>query len=189
MKEELKIFTYELNQIKDPKIKEFTIKALEVLPDYFWSIPASSTGKYHPSYTVQSGGLCQHVKGAVRIALELFNLEMFKFNQEQKDIIIYALLLHDGVKSGIVKSQYTVHEHPLMIREFLKLHKETYKGLDDNILETILRGIESHMGQWQTNKFSKVVLPKPESGIQKFIHMCDYLASRKCIDMNFETVE
>jgi len=30
------IFKYELSFIKDSKIREFTIKAIEVLPDYFF---------------------------------------------------------------------------------------------------------------------------------------------------------
>ncbi len=48
-------------------------------------------------------------------------------------------------------------------------------------------GIATHMGQWNTDfKTKKEVLDKPKTGIQKFIHMCDYLASRKCLEFNFE---
>ena len=58
--------------------------------------------------------------------------------------------------------------------------------LDKDVLEHIFKCIRSHMGQWNTNKYSNVVLPTPQTGTEKFVHMADYLASRKCIEMNFE---
>ena len=97
------IFKYELSFIKDSKIREFTIKAIEVLPDYFFKVAASSTGKYHPQYALGEGGLVRHTKAAVRIALELFRCETVTghFPDEVKDIIISALILHDGAKHGL----------------------------------------------------------------------------------------
>jgi 23S rRNA maturation-related 3'-5' exoribonuclease YhaM len=189
LKEELKIFTYELNHIKDPKIREFTEKALEILPDYFWNIPASSTGKHHPNYALGNGGLSRHVQSAVRIAIELFKLNMFRFSDLQKDIIIAALFLHDGVKSGIPQTKYTVHDHPLVITQYIRQHKDICDILDVNILDTILECIESHMGQWTTNKYSKIILPEPKTSMQRITFLCDYLASRKCIEMNFDVEE
>jgi 23S rRNA maturation-related 3'-5' exoribonuclease YhaM len=189
IKQELEVFTYELNHIKDQKIRKFTEKALEILPSYFWSIPASSTGKHHPQYALGQGGLSRHVKSAVRIALELFNLSMFKYSDTQKDIIISALLLHDGAKSGIPQTKYSVHDHPLIVCDYILQHKEICNILDEKTLNVLLDCIRSHMGQWTTTKFSKVVLPEPKSGMQNFVHMADYLASRKCIEMNFEVEE
>lgn len=43
----LEIFKTELNYIKNPKIREFTEKMLLEVPEYFFHIGASSTGKYH----------------------------------------------------------------------------------------------------------------------------------------------
>ena len=45
------------------------------------------------------------------------------------------------------------------------------------------------MGEWNENKRSSTVLPKPETDIQKFVHMCDYLASRKDIEVLFDANE
>ena len=39
--------------------------------------------------------------------------------------------------------------------------------------------IASHMGQW--NKTKSMEMPVPETPAQKFVHLCDYLASRKYI--------
>lgn len=42
------------------------------------------------------------------------------------------------------------------------------------------------MGKWNTNNYSDVVLPLPLTLTQKLVHMCDYLASRKQINFNFD---
>jgi len=46
----VEIFKKELSYIKNSKYLESAKVMLELLPDYFFSIPASSTGKYHPSF-------------------------------------------------------------------------------------------------------------------------------------------
>ena len=46
--------------------------------------------------------------------------------------------------------------------------------------------ISSHMGPWNTNSYSNVVLPKPQSSHQRFVHMCDYIASRRFLDVKFD---
>ena len=64
-------FETEINYIKD-KSKQEDIKFLiNLLPDYFFTIPASSTGKYHPKFASSKSGLLKHTKAAVRIAHDL----------------------------------------------------------------------------------------------------------------------
>ena len=41
------------------------------------------------------------------------------------------------------------------------------------------------MGPWTTDYQGKEVLEKPKTKYQNFVHMCDYLASRKCINILF----
>jgi hypothetical protein len=60
----------------------------------------------------------------------------------------------------------------------------TYLNHDE--IEFIAHCIESHMGQWNTDRKSNVILPKPEDVYQHFVHLADYLASRKCLTMEFE---
>lgn len=116
--------------------------------------------------------------------MELFrNESVHKYNQEQQDIIISALILHDGCKNGLGNSNYTVTEHPLVISEFIKRQNNK---LDKEIINKICDCIETHMGQWTTDyKTKKEVLQRSKIGMQVFVHMCDYLASRKCIEINF----
>ena len=183
------IFDYELSFIKNPDIKNFTIRALESLPDYFYEVPASSSGKYHPQYALGKGGLVRHTKAAVRIALELFRCETVTghYSDNTKDIIISALLLHDGCKHGLNGSKYTITEHPIVVVEMIRNNNDLNNLLDKEIFDKIMNGILTHMGQWTSDyKTGKEVLEKPKTGIQNFIHMCDYLASRKSIEINFE---
>ena len=67
------IFKTELGYIKEDDIREKAIKVINMLPDYFFEVPASSTGKYHPSFSQGEGGLVRHTKAAVNIANELLN--------------------------------------------------------------------------------------------------------------------
>ena len=183
----LKIFEIELDYIINPNIREFTEKALNKLPEYFFSIPASSTGKFHPSYALGDGGLIRHTQAAVRIAVELFRIDLFKYTEDEKDMIISSLILHDGCKSGLNHSKYTVTEHPLVVAKFIKNDDELIESLDKNTLNIITGCIESHMGQWTKDfKTKKDVLPRPKTKIQNFVHWCDYLASRKCLEFNFD---
>ena len=65
-----KEFEMELSYINDKKIKEALLKVIKLLPDYWFTIPASSTGKYHPEYALGDGGLLRHSKAAMRIGFE-----------------------------------------------------------------------------------------------------------------------
>ncbi len=177
------MFKEELNFIKDASIRKFTEKVLSELPEYFWKVPASSSGKYHSKHSLGEGGLVRHTQCAVRIAHSLFTITPFE--DTDKDIIISALLLHDGLKSGFENSGNTVHEHPNLMGEFIMSDRF------DGIVSTPIRiaisyAIKSHMGQWNVNKYSKVILDKPITKIERFVHMCDYLASRKFLNMDLE---
>ena len=70
--EKINMFQREINYIKTERYRENIKKLISCLPDYFFEIPASSTGKYHPNYALGEGGLVRHTKVAVRIAYELF---------------------------------------------------------------------------------------------------------------------
>ena len=77
------VFNKELGYIKDERIRNSLKTMLNLLPEYFYQIPASSTGKYHPEFTLGDGGLVRHVRAAVRIAYELLqNLSIKHFTHE-----------------------------------------------------------------------------------------------------------
>jgi len=184
----LEPFKKELDYIKNPKILQFVKEAIETLPEYFYSIPSSSSGKYHPEYSSGDGGLVRHVRACVRIAVSMFRMEVFKnsFSEDEMDLIIVALLLHDGFKSGIEKQRYTVDEHPILMSNYLKENKNWSDLISENYLNKVADGILTHMGEWNKDKSGNPIMPKPTGKLQKYIHMCDYLGSRKCIIMDFD---
>jgi 23S rRNA maturation-related 3'-5' exoribonuclease YhaM len=187
--ENVKKLEKEINYIKDEKVKEFTIKVLQQVPDYFFEIAASSTGKYHSKFCLGEGGLLRHTKACVTIARDLLGLEMMNsYTQIEKDIIISALILHDTMKHGKTHSQYSVATHPLVIADYIEGEPTLNSILEKDILTILLNGIRKHMGEFCTDyKTKKVILPKPKTKLENFIHLCDYLGSRKYFEeFNFD---
>ena len=178
-----KIFENELNYIFNQDVKESLSVMIDKIPDYFFNIPASSTGKYHPSYATGDKGLLRHTKAAVKMANELFGI--YRFDIRKKDLIIMALVLHDSVKKGEVETKYTLFDHPLLAAEFIRKNASDLKLSKDDI-NFVCDCVSSHMGRFNTSDYSDVILPLPKTPEQKFVHMCDYLASRKVIDIHFD---
>ena len=180
------VFNKELNYIKDERIRRSLITVLKLLPDYFYEVPASSTGKYHPDFACGNGGLVRHTKAAIRIAKELLDdPALNNFNQNEKDLILFALTVHDGLKSGKVKSEYHLFEHPLLMSAFLKENKDKLE-LSEDELNLVCRCIDTHMGPWTKNYKGEEILEAPKDKYQRFVHMCDYLSSKKFLDIKFE---
>lgn len=121
MSNKTEVFKNELFWIGNSDIRSFVSEQIDRLPDYFFEVAASSTGKYHPSYALGEGGLVRHTKAAVAIAKDLLGLEMYgKYSAEDKDIILAALILHDGMKHGTVGGKYTVATHPTEMADFIQ---------------------------------------------------------------------
>ena len=180
------IFNKELSYIKNDEYRKNARAYLELLPDYFYTVEASSTGKYHPSFALGDKGLVRHVKVAVRIGKELTSSKTIGnvFTDNEKDLILIALLLHDGLKEGIVKEKYTRFDHPVLMADFVKDNKDK-TSFNDEEIKLLSDMIAAHMGEYNTNPYSDVILPLPSNKYEKMVHMCDLLASRKFLDVKF----
>lgn len=180
-------FMLEYSYIKNNDYKEDIKFLVRNLPDYFFEVPASSTGKYHPKYTLGDGGLVRHTKAAVRLAYELLNDPVIgdKYTDREKDLMIMSLIIHDGLKSGREKSKYTKVEHPLLACDYIEENMDNLNMSDEDI-EFMCNVISSHMGPWNKDFDGNEVLPVPKNKYQNFVHMCDYLASRKAVLFEFD---
>ena len=182
-----------LATITNEDIREFAKVLIEALPSYVWEVGASSTGKYHPAYSLGVGGLMRHQIAVVRFLNYFFELEQYntKFTSREIDLMKVAGLVHDGRKSGeqadYERSKFTKFDHPIQMANVIRGYEGQYLNHDE--LEFIAHCIESHMGQWSTDKKSSVVLPKPMDDYQCFVHLADYLASRKDLTMAFDNIE
>ena len=179
-----------LETIINEDIRDFAKVLIEELPDYIWHVGASSTGKYHPAYSLGEGGLMRHQIAVVRFLNFFFELEQYNtmFTSREMDLMRVAGLVHDGRKSGeqsdYERSKFTKFDHPIRMANVIRSFDG--KHLNHDELEFIAHCIESHMGQWNTDRKSSVVLDKPKDGYQFFVHLADYLASRKSLTIDFE---
>jgi len=151
--------------------KQFTFDALwTCAPIDFFLQAASSSGKYHQGYELGIGGLVRHTVAVMEVARTLFPL--YEFSQEEQDSIMAACAVHDIGKPD--------KDHPIRIKLLLEPLRDSYPDK----FKTVVDLVKTHHGQW--DNFGK--FPRPKTEAQKFIHLCDFLASRKniAVDINFE---
>lgn len=178
-----------LDTFENEDIKEFAVVLLDDLPDYIWHVGASSTGKYHPAYSLGEGGLMRHQIAVVRFLNFFLELEQYssKLTSRERDLIRLSGLVHDGRKSSsqedYEKSKYTRFNHPILMSDVIRSFDGQY--LTHEEIELVADTISKHMGQWNTDKKSNVELPKPNNKFARMVHVADYLASRKCLTMDF----
>lgn len=163
-----------IDLIQDGGLREKVQKVVDSFPEYFWEVPASATGKYHPEYALGKGGLARHTRAAVWFATQLFGI--VGFSQEEMDRIIAALIIHDGWKHGETGAGHTVDNHAALAAS----------RIDD---PDVARLVASHMGRWNIDRRTgEEVAPKPVMQDEKFVHMCDYLASRRGLSIDFDYI-
>lgn len=165
--------------IKNKEVREFTLDFLEKkVPDYFARIAASASGKYHPEYALGDGGLLRHTMAVATVAASIVNLEYLQFNRMDKDLIIAACILHDSYKQGPTESGVTIRTHPNVAARAIAQHgKETGHEHIANIIAGL---VLAHMGEWGNQK--------PGNKGQFIVHLADFIASRKFIDINWSSM-
>lgn len=210
--ERSKLFSHELNLFSSTAIRNFAFHCLSRLPEYFFNIPASASGKYHPAYTLGEGGLVRHTKAAIQILEHLssagilyyYSCPLLGAPDDAYDACLLALMFHDAFKLGIPQDfsqpslgeeAHTDHAHPLHASSFLLSSVESFlqnydaNNSDLEVIHEAASAVTSHMGRWVTSSRSSVVLPSPAGGdwVAKIVHLCDYLASRKNIEIKLAT--
>jgi len=184
--DKISVFNKELTYIKNERFLDNIKTIINMLPDYFFEIPASSTGKYHPKFALGIGGLVRHTKVAVTIAYNLLNNKSINnFTNDEKDLIVIALLLHDSFKSGFPQEKYSRADHPLLVVNFLRENKGKL-NFEDSEFKYLCDSIASHMGEFNKDYKGNVILPLPKTKEQRFVHMCDDLTSKKFLDIKFD---
>ena len=202
------LFEKEIALIKNSHIKEIVRRTLDLAPEAIQTVPASSSGKYHPAYALGECGLVRHIKATVYIAKSLMETDIYtKFfksgivsiSREMNDDATYAaLILHDCCKPDDTPEHYTRFNHPILASELLQSVADKYiKEVNIAVsqkheikwqIERIANAIASHMGQWNTSKYSDIILPTPNTNLEWFVHTCDYLASRRFLEVDFDKV-
>lgn len=181
-----KVFECLLNQFETDEMRNYCADMIEKIPDYIFTIPSSTSFKYHNKTQCQPHGQIYHILMFAEIMNYVLGLEYVqgKIDARKRDCLCCTPIFHDAIKCGTSGSQYTVHEHPMLAGEWVR-NTVVEHDIDTETKAYIARLCESHSGQWTSTKRSSVVLPKPENDEQFFVHMCDYLASRSNLDMQY----
>ena len=179
------VFKELLDKFETEDMRLYCEDMIELIPDYIFTMPSSTTGKFHNKTQCQPHGQIYHI---VMFGTIMNYLLALKCNQEkfkspiQRDAMRCVPIFHDAVKCGLNGSQYTVHEHPMLAGKWVRETKVEH-DIDDKIKERIACMCERHSGEWTTSKRSKIVLPEPENEMEILVHECDILSSRSNIDM------
>lgn len=183
--EKISVFINELNYIKDNNLNAFARELIANAEDYFFTVPASSSGKYHPQFSLGIGGLVRHTRCVAYFAMGAG--ESYNFDQHTTDLLVIAALAHDIKKQGHISNGHTVREHPLYGADYvIEMQSKFPNFITKEDAEKIAGAIRSHMGKWEGTRewvkdTTKELFPMPKDGFEQALQMADYVASRKYI--------
>ena len=159
----------EIQEIQRTDLREEVVRLFrEEVPEYFWDVPASSTGKYHPSDHNQDHGLWIHTKRAFTAFQRLSRSydNQGRINRYEKECGKAAILLHDMFKYGMPpeRQNHTVSEHDVIAARFLEKNS--------SVPEEVIGCVETHNGPdgWGKGK-------APETDLEQIHHLADMIAS------------
>lgn len=183
--EKISVFQPYLDKFETEQMRLYCADMIAEIPDYIFTMPSSTSGKYHNATQCQPHGQVYHMIMFAevmnyRLALK-GNIEKFK-SSVQRDAMRCVPFLHDAIKCGFNGSVYSVHEHPMLAGQWVR-ETTVEHDIDDKIKEAIARMCERHSGEFTTTKRSNLILPEPENAMEFFVHECDILSSRNNIDM------
>lgn len=176
------MFANELADIKDKDLKTLAEELIVNADDYFFTVAASTSGKYHPQFDLGNGGLARHTRCVVFFAECLATSNMY--SDHDKDLLIVSALAHDIKKLGNDGSAHTVGNHPELAAKYVKEIAEKIGSKVPAVdLETITGMVNSHMGQWG----QRDGMPLPKTPLEFTLQNADYIASRKeILDFDFK---
>jgi hypothetical protein len=159
----------EVTLIEDPELREQTISALgRGVPDYFWEVPATGSGKYHNIYSRRKYGLWVHVKMVFTVYERIVRSEIEQGNitKQEADMGRAAILLHDMLKYGHAyeSGDSTVPNHDKLAGHWLAHNSE--------LPQPVIDAVKAHNGPWYDG-------PEPSSKLDQLVHHCDMVASTK----------
>lgn len=159
----------EVDLIQDDEVREATISAIgRGVPDYFWDVPATGSGKYHNPFSRRRHGLWIHVKQVFTVYERMVRsfVEQGRITEREADLGRAAVLLHDMLKYGheYEDGDGTVPNHDKLAGHWLEHNSE--------LPFSAVRAVKTHNGPWYDG-------PEPESPLEQLVHMADMCASTK----------
>ena len=158
----------EINSISDIRVKALTRAVFQKVPNYFFTLPASSSGKYHPPKERGPYGLVYHTKEVFRMGVIIQDA----YTDVNLDEAKAAILLHDVGRYGLGKAHapHTLTKHPDVAAD-LVLTVADEIGMNGSLAaERIASAVRRHMGRWGREK--------PKTNLDWTVHLADNIASK-----------
>lgn len=181
----LHVFVPMISHFETDMMKKYFAEMVQEIPDYIFTMPSSTSGKYHNKTQCGTYGQIYHAYMFSEILNYRLNL---KWNKEKynnpilRDCMRCVPVFHDAIKCGLNGFRNTVHDHPMLAHDWV-LNTIVEHDIDPKLKKVIADMCAAHSGEWTTSSRSKVVLPEPKNDMEFFIHECDILSSRSNIDM------
>lgn len=177
--------------ITDERVKAAVIYLLEEEVAWqFFAAPASSSGKFHPSWQCTPGGLARHTTEmcvGLRRHIQQFP-ELTDGNcaplSKSLDTLLAAVALHDAYKNGLPWGEKTDYlDHHRLASEKWKGAAERLKVPKD-ILENAAEAIFWHAGRWTPGWTLEI--DKKLGVYARVVHTMDMVFSDMNLDRLFE---
>lgn len=171
-------FAQELAWIGNKAMRQFATEYVDLFPPYFEYKPASSTGKYHPTWGNGEGGLRRHTRAVMFWVHEL--ADTYELTALEHDALLVAAVAHDAVKYGLPEKKFTDPCHDAVGAMFFSRFA---KGKDLPHYKDIYLAIAEHMGQWGHYP-TRRHFPEDFSRLSQLLHVADMCGSRKGVRLD-----
>ena len=137
------------------------------IPDYIFTMPSSTSGKYHNATQCEKFGQVYHEYMFSSVLNHRLRLKgnREKYNTpEIRDCMRCVPVFHDAIKCGWNGSLHTVHEHPMLAAEWVR-NTKVENDIPNEYKEMIADMCEAHSGEWhkaQAHALARHHLRKPD---------------------------
>lgn len=179
-----KIFEPLARSFETEAFKLYFLDMVAEIPDYIFTMPSSTSGKYHNKTQCQPYGQVYHIymfDAILNHRLRLKGNKELYPTPEERDAMRCVPVFHDAIKCGWNGSKFTVADHPLLASKWV-LETKVEHDVPIDYKQMIADMCESHSGEWNKNRSGQVIMSEPRNHREFFIHECDILASRVDLD-------
>lgn len=182
--EKQKIFEPLSRNFETEEFRLYFMDMVAEIPDYIFTMPSSTSGKFHNATQCQTHGQIYHVymfDAILNHRLRLKGNKQLYPTPEERDAMRCVPVFHDAIKCGWNGSKYTVQDHPLLAAQWV-LDTKVEHDITQEYKKMIADCCETHSGEWNKSRSGVVIMAEPRNDREFFIHECDILASRADLD-------
>lgn len=182
--EKQKIFEPLAKNFETEKFRLYYLDMVAEIPDYIFTMPSSTSGKFHNATQCQTYGQIYHIymfDSILNHRLRLKGNKELYSTSEERDCMRCVPAFHDAIKCGWNGSKYTVQNHPVLASQWV-LETSVENDIPVEYKQMIADMCESHSGEWNKSRSGEIIMSEPRNSREFFIHECDILASRADLD-------